>query len=144
MLDCFNFWNFQTTGNQIVTGTKTFLNGVTVKSNVLTKGFISDRDITNVVTLESNEVINGQCHSFCCCFKLSPNLLTCLTFLGPLKFTNVVVGGDMKVSGPISSLDVVRWNELAFLTKSPQPQLITGSWDVKVCVPFTSTSHVEG
>lgn len=108
-------------GNQIVTGSKTFLSGLTVNSNVLTKGYISDRDITNVVTLESNDVING-----------------------PLKFTNVVIDGDMRVSGLISGLDLVRWNEHAFLTNSPQPQLVTGSWDVKGQVRFMESVGGHG
>ncbi|XP_034243094.1 uncharacterized protein LOC117646301 [Thrips palmi] len=101
------------TGNQIVSGSKTFLSGLTVRNDVLIKGYISGRDITNVVTLEDNEAVNG-----------------------PLKFTNVVVGGDMRVSSLISGLDVTQWNERAFLTRSTQPQLITGSWDVKGQVRF--------
>jgi len=127
----------QTTGNQIVMGSKTFLNGLTVRSNVLTEGYISNRDIRNVVPLESNDVINGMCYTFCIfVLKWWANLYTCFPFLGPLKFTNVVVSGDMRVSGRISDCDIQQWNENAFLTKSPQPQLVTGSWDVKACVPI--------
>ncbi|KAK3908088.1 39S ribosomal protein L16, mitochondrial [Frankliniella fusca] len=97
-----------TEGTQIVTGHKTFLKGFSAKNNVLTSSYISGRNISNSVTLDSDETVSG-----------------------PLKFSNMVVDQDLRASGLISGLDVQKWNDRALLKMAPVPQVVTGSYDVQ-------------
>jgi len=95
-------------GTQVVTGTKRFLKGFSARSNVLTRSYISGRNISNSVTLKDDETVNG-----------------------PLKFSNMVIDQDLRVSGLISSLDVQKWNDRALLKMAPVSQVVTGSYDIK-------------
>ena len=45
----------------MVTGLKTFLNGFSVQNNIVANGYISGKDIRNVVNLQGNEIIKSKC-----------------------------------------------------------------------------------
>lgn len=108
------------TGSQEVTGSKTFVNGLTVTVNVVLNGRISGRDIRNVVTLSGDEII-----------------------IGPLRFSNMKIFGDLH-AGLISGIDVQNWRARALLKNSPVEQKITGVWDVKGLVRLLDNARGEG
>lgn len=48
----------------------------------------------------------------------------------------MVIDGDLRILGLLSDLDVEKWKARAFLKKSPDHQVITGAWDIKVRFKF--------